>query len=229
MFVNLDTDTYIERAQASARYAYEISAGRKCSGDNIKRSRLDTLGWRFEMCRYATAWVEYIDLSRSRPPRSHRRHHRYHPIRLLLSGFLVVASNCAHPTLSSIVRVLIPSLPLCRLPSPSCTSTAIHLHIGAFCSYDIRGGGRHYYCLWYWRCRPCYARTWRIDPRGDISISTFADVSDIMLRDETLFCSGISSRDFLYPRITVTNANLIYVKFHRTTSSNTARIDIQHF
>lgn len=34
--------------------------------------------------------------------------------------------------------------------------------LSAFRSCDIRAG---HYCPWYWRCRPCYARTPRIDPR----------------------------------------------------------------
>lgn len=100
--------------------------------------------------RYAIAWVEYIDLSRPRPPQSHRCRRP--------SEFLLVTSN-AHLTLSSIVETLPPRLRALYFNSDSPPS--------AFRSCDIRAG---HYCPWYWRCRPCYARTSRIDPRGYIHI-----------------------------------------------------------
>jgi len=122
--------------------------------------------------RYAIAWVEYIDLSRfpstpitpslpplpPPPPPPPRR----------LSEFLLVTSN---PTLSSIVEN--PRFP----PALYFNSDS---PLSASRSRDIRA---EHYCPWYWRCRPCYARTSRIDPRGIYPYPRLWPVDDIMPRD----------------------------------------------
>lgn len=106
--------------------------------------------------RYAIAWVEYIDLSRSRPPRSHRHRRCY---RRLTSLWISPRFE--------------PRIQLCLRLWKTLVSRPHKLYfnfdspLSASRSCDIRA---KHYCPWYWRCRPCYARTSRIDPRR---ISTF--------------------------------------------------------
>lgn len=113
--------------------------------------------------RYAIAWAEYIDLSR-RPPRSHRR--LFPSLSLPLSFYLsrrryyrclwisLRHFQLARPTLSSIVEILV------SRPRARAVLQLRFTPIGV--PFDIRA---EHYCPWYWRCRPCYVRTLRIDPR----------------------------------------------------------------
>lgn len=92
--------------------------------------------------------------------------------RRCLSEFLLVTSN-------SRARLCL------RLWKSSFPARARELYfnsdspLSTFRSCDIRAG---HYCPWYWRCRPCYARTPRIDPRGIYPYLSVACVSVILYR-----------------------------------------------
>jgi len=147
-------------------FEFKISAGRAVK---IKATKRSSGHARAEIRRrYAIAWVEYIDLSRPRPPRSHRRRRHYRR--------LVVSLN-----FSSSLRTQ-----LCLRLWKTLVSRSRELHfnsdspLSASRSHDIRA---EHYCPWYWRCRPCYTRTSRIDPRGIYPYPRLWPVDDIMPRD----------------------------------------------
>lgn len=127
--------------------------------------------------RYAIAWVEYIDLSRPRPPRSHRHRRCY-----------------CHLTSPWISPHFEPRIRLCLRLWKTLVSRPCELYfnfdspLSASRSCDIRA---EHYCPWYWRCRPCYTQTSRMIHEGYIHIHA-CDLSMILCRMMNL-CTGISS------------------------------------
>lgn len=129
--------------------------------------------------RYAIAWVEYIDLSRSRPPRSHRRsrRHRYHHCRRRASSSLWISPRHFEPRIQLCLRlwkILVsrPCGPYLKLRFTSIAVPFARHPCGALLSPVLT-------------MSPLLCPDFeRIDPRGIYPYPRLWPVDDIMPRDE---------------------------------------------